>query len=295
MKKLSRILAPTDFSAGGIRALAHASAVAERTGAELHVLHVRIFNRNVYGWSAIPNVKDVERIVADQAREDMAKAIEGLSPDVVHDVVADTRAAPAILRYVDKHDIDLVVMGTHARKGISRVFLGSITAEVLRHTPTSLLAIGPEHAVPDDQYQHILAPVDFSGSATSSLQQASAIAHQHQAQLSVMHSIEPNASMAFYGLDEPSGSMRKHAEDALEKLLSETELAQTAANKRIVAGPAEDQIVAQAHEQHSDLIVMGTVGLSGLERLLVGSTTERVMRKAPCAVLAHRGVVWENL
>ena len=295
MKKLSRILAPTDFSAGGIRALTHASAVAARTGAELHVLHVRVFNRNIYGWAAIPNVEEVERIIADRARQDMDKAIEDLSPAVVHDVVADTKAAPAILRYVDKHDIDLIVMGTQARKGIGRMILGSVTAEVLRHTPTSVLAIGPEHAVPDDQYQQILAPVDFSGSATASLQQAAAIARQHHAQLSVMHSIEPNASMAFYGLDEPSEGMRQHAARALDELLATSELAQAPESKRIVTGPAEDQIVALAREQHSDLIVMGTVGLSGLERLLVGSTTERVLRKAPCAVLAHRGAVWENL
>ena len=295
MKKLARILVPTDFSAGGIRALTHAGAVASRTGAELHVLHVRVFNRNIYGWSAIPNVEEVEKIIADRARQDMAEAIEGLAPDVVHEVVADTKVAPAILRYVEKHDIDLIVMGTQARKGVSRVFLGSVTAEVLRHAPVSVLGIGPEHTLPDDGYRKILAPVDFSDSAATALQQAAATASQHQARLSVMHSIEPNASMAFYGLEEPSKGMHDHAERSLADLLENTELAKAPDDKRITTGPAEDEIVAVAREQHSDLIVMGTVGLSGLERLLVGSTTERVLRKAPCAVLAHRGEVWENL
>lgn len=295
MKKLSRILAPIDFSTAGTRALTHAAALAARTGAELHVLHVRVFNRNLYGWADIPNVEDVETIIADQARQGMNKAIQDLAPTVVHEILSDTRAAPAILRYIEARDIDLVVMRTQARKGVSRMFLGSVTAEVLRHTPTSVLAIGPEHALPEDHYQQILAPVDFSDSSAASLLQASAIASQQQSKLTVLHSIEPSASMAFYGLDEPSGTMHEHAEKSLDELLSKTDLAQAPGDKRIVTGPADDEIVAVAREQGSDLIVMGTVGLSGLERLLVGSTTERVLRNAPCAVLAHRGTVWENL
>lgn len=89
--------------------------------------------------------------------------------------------------------------------------------------------------------------------------------------------------------------MHDAAEKSLAELLANIKLAKAPAEKRITTGPAEDEIVAVAREQHSDLIVMGTVGLSGLERLLVGSTTERVLRKAPCAVLAYRGAVWDNL
>lgn len=295
MSKLSRILAPTDFSASGIRALTHAAAIAAHTSAELYVLYVQVFNRDLYGWSAIPNIEEIEKTIGDLARQGLDKAVEGVPQAVVHETIKDTREAPAILRYAEARDIDLIVMGTHARKGASRLFLGSVTAEVLRHAPVSVLAIGPEHGLPTGSYSQVLAPVDFSDSSIAALQQASAIAKLHDAQLTVMHVVEPRVPTPYDTLVESLDEVRDRAIETMDKFLANVELPQAPQHKTVVIGPADDQIVSVAREHGADLIVMGTVGRSGLGRLLLGSTTERVLRNAPCAVLAHRGEVYENM
>ncbi|MGB8636006.1 MAG: universal stress protein [Rhodanobacteraceae bacterium] len=295
MSKLSGILVPTDFSLACERALAHAAAIAARTGAKLHVLHVHVLHRDMYGWADIPNIEAVENIIADHSSRDLDKFVEKIKPPVHHEVIREPRAADAIVRYARAHDIDLIVMGTHARKGIARAFMGSVAAEVLRESPVSVLALGPEHVLPADLYRRILAPVDFSDSSRAALQQASAIASQHDADLLALHVIEPRIRTPYDGAGGAPEELRQLAARSLDEWLEAARLPKPPVEKCIMHGPPDEQIVSCARDKFSDLIVMGTVGLSGLSRLLLGSTTERTLRNAPCAVLAHRGEIHEDL
>lgn len=305
MSKLSRVLAPIDFAQSGSRdlardALAHATVIAARTGAELHVLHVQVLNRSLHGWTAISNVEGLEKTINELSERDLNEVIRDVPRPVVHEIVRGFKEAPAIVRYAEAHKIDLIVMGTHARTGASRMFLGSVASEVLRHSPVSVLAMGPEHpkhVQSSDSYRRVLAPVDFSDSSHAALQQASAVARQHDAELTVIHVVEPPRLMPPYDrLDESTeNELHDRAVKALDELLAKVELTHAPQQKVVVIGEADERIVSYAQEQSTDLIVMGHVGLSGLNRLLMGSTTERVLRQTPCAVLAHRGVVLDNL
>lgn len=295
MSTLSRILVPTDFSPACERALAQAAAIATRTGAELHVLHVQVLHRNRYGWAALPNIEAVEKIIADQSRLDLERSVENIKAPVVHELIRDINAAPAIVGYAEAHNIDLIVMGTHARKGLVRMFIGSVANEVLRDSPVSVLAVGPEHIIPADLYRRVLAPIDFSESATAALQQASAIARQHEAELIALHVVEPRIQTPYDGAGGSPEELREFALKSLDELLATAKLPKPPQQRLVELGPPDEQIVSYAREHSVDLIVMGTVGLSGLSRLLLGSITERVLRNAPCAVLAHRGVVLDRL
>ncbi len=295
MSKLSRILVPTDFSPVCDRALAQAVAMASRSGAELHVLHVQVLHRSRYGWAAIPIVVDVQKVIADLSRKDLDEAVQDIQVPVVSEVIQGLAAAPAIADYSRQHDVDLIVMGSQTRNDISRMFLGSVTAEVLRESPVPVLVIGPEHPLPEDGYRQVLAPVDFSESSMLALRQASAIASGQDASLIVLHVVEPPKSVPYVSMRGPVEELRKRAAESLDKLLDSADLPQAAAQRLVVIGRSDREIVRCAQEQGVDLIVMGTEGLSGLSRLLVGSTTERVLRSAPCAVLAHRGAMVDNL
>ena len=295
MSKLSRILVPMDFSPAGERALAHAAAIAARTGAELHVLHVQELHRDMYGWAAIPDIEAVEKIIADQSRQDLDQAVAKIKPPVVHEIIRDIRAADAIVRYAEVREIDLIVMGTHARKGVVRMFMGSVATAVVRDARVSVLIVGPEHILPTDLFRRILAPVDFSESAKAAVRQASAIAGQHDAELIVLHVVEPRILMPYDGMGGTLEQPREKAAAALGQWLDKASLPKPPAEVLVTLGPPDEQIVSHAREHTVDLIVMGTVGLSGMGRLLLGSTTERVLRNAPCAVLAQRGEVHEDL
>lgn len=295
MTKLARILVPTDFSPTCDRALAQAAAIAVRTGAELHVLHVQVLRRSRYGWAAIPNLENVEKVIADLSRKDLDNAVQNIRTPVVSEVIQGLEAALAIAHYCKQHDIDLIVMGTQARTNVSRMFLGSVTSEVLRESPVSVVVIGPEHSLQPDSYRQILAPVDFSESSIAALEQASAIAREHKANLVVMHVVDAPKAVPYASLLESVDELRKRATESLDDLVESAGLVQAPAQTLVVMGRSDLAIVLQAREQVIDLIVMGTVGLSGVGRLLLGSTTDRVLRNAPCAVLAHRGTVTDNL
>ena len=295
MRKLSRILVPTDFSAACERALAQAVTLAARTHAELHVVHVQVLHQDMYGWGAIPNIEAVEEIIANQCRQDLDKAVAKIKSPVVHGVIRDIKAAPAIIHYAETRDIDMIVIGTHTRKGVARMFIGSVANEVLRDAPVSVLVVGPEHNLPVGLYRRILVPVDFSESASAALRQAAAIASQHDAELIAMHVIEPRIDSPYDGARGSPEELRELATSSLDELLDTADLPKRPTHRVVTLGAPGDKIVSYARDEAIDLIVMGTVGLSGLRRLLLGSTTERVLRHAPCAVLAHRGAVYEYM
>ena len=295
MNKIARILVPTDFALASERALAQAAAIAARSGAELHVLHVQELHRGMYRLTAMSEIEAVEKIIAEQSRQNLEKEVEKIAPPVVQTVRRDIKAGPGILSYAEEHDVDLIVMGTHARKGPVRMFIGSVAAEVLRDAEIPVLIVGPEHVLPADLYRRVLAPVDFSNSARAALQQASAIAAQHNAELIVLHVIEPRIRTPYEAANGTAEELRERARESLEEWVADTQLVKAPAQQRITLGPPDEQIVSCAREETVDLIVLGTVGLSGLSRLLLGSTTERVLRHAPCAALAHRGPVYEDI
>lgn len=296
MSRVTRILVPTDFSPVCDRALARAAAIAARTGAELHVVHVQVLHREMYGWAALPNIVELEGVVRDLCRSDLDKAVANIATPVVREVVQDFKEVPAIVHYVEAHKIDLIVMGTHARKGISRLFLGSVAAGVLREAPVSVVLLGPERELCGDSQHCVLVPVDFSESSIAALRQAVAIARQHQAELIVLHVVElPKAVPYVVGMVESLAAVHERAVQALDQLLDSIDLPQPSAQRVVLTGRPDEQIAAQARKLDADIIVMGMLGASGLRRLLLGSTTERVLRDAPCPVLAHRGSILEDL
>lgn len=287
MKGPAKILVATDFSPTCERALKHAAALAARSGAELHVVNVQVLRSDLYGWQARPNMTEVNNIIEDAAREQMQEFVEGQGGKVVHKVMRDVQVAPAIMRYAHEMGIDFIVMGTHARKGVSRLFLGSVATEVLRVADLPVLVIGPDHPVAEKGYHKVLVAVDLAEDSTTLLQQATALADMDNLQLRVVHVCESRSVTPYYAT-EIMDEQRKRAEIALKELLDDTALPGKV-ESQVLVGLSEEQITASAEDFSAELIVMGSAGMSRMGRMLLGSTTDRVLRRAPCAVLAWRG------
>jgi universal stress protein A len=135
--------------------------------------------------------------------------------------------------------------------------------------------------------QKILCPVDFSDCSEHALQYAVAFAQAHQAELHVLHVMEPAAYGAeMEGLS--AGVLKEITESAAARLNELTERVRKqcpTVAQHSATGAAFVEIIKQAREQDVDLIVMGTHGRTGLAHVLIGSCAERVVRKAPCPVL----------
>lgn len=132
--------------------------------------------------------------------------------------------------------------------------------------------------------QTILFPTDFSESSQCALDVAFALARDFQARLIVLHVAEPPPVVPYdkfqEALQESSGYRHE-----LEEKLRQCQKPDCNAIFRLDHGDAGDRILGVAEEVHCDLIVMGTHGRRGLDRLLVGSVAEKVLRRAPCAIL----------
>ncbi len=140
-------------------------------------------------------------------------------------------------------------------------------------------------------FTNILFPTDFSERSVSAFHVACALARDHGAALTVLHvrEVSPAVFAEFGALPPPDTVSRT---EVLEKLNEFEPPDGTVSVEYVVAdGSAAEEIVNAAIDRHSDMIVMGTHGRSGLGRLVMGSVAEEVVRKAPCPVLTLKSPV----
>jgi nucleotide-binding universal stress UspA family protein len=199
--------------------------------------------------------------------------------------------APEILHYAKDNDVDLIVMGTHGRRGLGHLFLGSVAEEVVRMAHCSVLTIRErKEPLPVEAVERILVPVDFSEHSKRALAYAKELAAAYQTRLQLLHVVEEVIHPAFYRASGPSilalkPDLRTTVEHELRNFLKEIKGPEAAADFYVIEGRAAHAIVNFAESYHSDLVVISTHGLTGLVHMLHGSVTEKVVRTAPCPVL----------
>ncbi len=289
MLALERILVPLDFSAASAAALRRALDLTERTGAEIHVLHA-VPGPNV-SFDDLPEPdRAFYREVWRRAEGDLDAFLQRVPAGSValKRVLTAGLASRTILDYATHEGMDLVVMGTHGRRGIKRVMLGSVTEEVLQRSDLPVLVVPP--GTGEDTVTHVLAPTDFSVAAEMALPVAVEMAELYGARLDLLHVLEAVPLLAALTgartAEELFPELLPHTAERLDAMVQRADGVLGDASVRIAEGRAAEAIVDHARDHGVDLIVMAKQGLHGVERVLIGSVTERVCRTAPCAVLA---------
>ncbi len=137
MYRVTRILIPCDFGPSGEAALRHACDLATTSDAELHLLHV-VSESPVFLGRSEP---EAERLRA--AREELDRLLAPhifVNRPVLRDVVVGTPFRE-ICRYAQRHDVDLIVMGTNSRTGLAHLTMGSVAEKVLRAAPCPVMIV----------------------------------------------------------------------------------------------------------------------------------------------------------
>lgn len=143
-------------------------------------------------------------------------------------------------------------------------------------------------------FKRILCAVDFSEESLEAFQKAVELASQSSARLFVLHALEAQPVISQWleedRLGEVTVAMERKARQSLNSLLDShrAELEKISVHSEIASGRAFVEILENARVWNADLIVLGSRGASALDRLLVGSTAERVMKDAECSVLVAR-------
>ena len=300
---LTRILFPTDFSACADGALAYATDLADRFGATLHLLHVvdeldpDWFGATDAGTRAVDLRDDIEA----KAKRRLHEVATGDLADEVDTTVAlrsSVEVEQTILDYAREENIDLIAMGTHGRRGFDRLMLGSVTNTVLRQAPCPVLTVREGHEQGKEEgpmFQNLLAPIDFSEASHEALRVSDGLAGAYAARLRLLFVAEERTVPTFSDTGLPGlGVMKMDSEivdnagAALQQLYERLGGDAAECSYHVQEGPAAETIAAFAGSEEVDLIVMATRGREGLDRFLVGTTTERVVRVAPCPVLTMR-------
>jgi nucleotide-binding universal stress UspA family protein len=201
--------------------------------------------------------------------------------------------------YVDAHDIDLLVLGSHGRTGVRRLLLGTLTEALIRSAEVPVLTVGErvpwESSREDLDVSRIVVPVDFSSGSKAALRAAKSLAAFYEAGLDLLFVAEERAVPQFSDTGLPTmGVLRMdpdivaHADQALLQFAQHVGGPDVAAQAHVATGRVAPTITDFAEDRRADLLVIATRGLSGLDRVLLGSVTERVIRAAPCPTLVVR-------
>jgi nucleotide-binding universal stress UspA family protein len=293
------VLCPVDFSESSNRSLDHAIALASWYESRLTVLHVvpTLEPMPVQGELGYP-IQVVNPFTHEEVVAEMRRRLDVAG--VPADAVVTARAGDVSTTIVDEavgSSADLIVMGTHGRRGFKRLLLGSVTETVLREAPCPVLTV-PPHAAADSArvvvFKRILCPIDFSPSSLQALGFALDLARQSNGKVTLLNVVEWLAeeepmTSAHFNVPEVRGQMRQDAEHRLHALVAEEPRTWSEIDNLVGFGRPHREILRTAELTSADLIVMGAQGRGGVGLALFGSTTQQVLRGAACPVLTARG------
>jgi nucleotide-binding universal stress UspA family protein len=298
--RLDKILMPTDFSDCANAALTHAVALAQQFGAELHLLHATVLHDDDPNRSGrtFPGYDELHRRMAEAAETRLKRLIaehssRGLT--VFQTQTPGIAAAPAIVEYAAEETVDLIVLGTHGRRGLRRFLLGSVAEEVVRSAPCPVLTVRDEEEARHFQdLDLIVVPFDFSDDSVRALAVATELAVTYESRVDLVHVIVPSidlqAEVTLWAptFDFDRVDMYRRVESRLRAEIEGLDRPEVSITPRVLDGHAASCLVRHAEGSKADLIVLASHGLSGIEYALLGSVAAKVIRAAPCPVLTLR-------
>ena len=300
MNSIKNILLPTDFSKNANQALVYAVKLADVMAAKLTLLHVNTLfqedpNNPDYHFPSLEEFYHKSEDTADKNLQEMTS--QHVHIKIENKVVRGFSPANEIVNFVNANKIELVVIGTHGRTALKHFLIGSVAEKVLRHVSCPVVSVSHhEHEMlTTPEIEKIIVPIDFSTFSKKALENAKELAVLFKAKIKVIHVVDDTIHPAFYIAGEDSifdifPDVKEKTMKSLKELLPEDDNILSEDGLVIREGKPHVEIVKFADEENADLIVMATHGLSGIEHLLLGSVTEKVIRKARCPVFAIKPI-----
>jgi nucleotide-binding universal stress UspA family protein len=280
---LKNILFATDFSPCSQAALPFARAIAERYGSTVHMVHILTPEPMMeLPLDQIPEL-DADRDVAQKTMKTMlaGKPFGKVATTTTVERGPLWSVLAAILE--EKH-IDLMVLGTHGRRGLKKLVLGSVAEEVFRNAPCPVLTVGPEairEGAVDTSFKTILFATDFYAGSQSALAYAISMARANNSHLILLHAVpdsQETIDLALAGQRMADLISAETMEELKPEIIAEY-------------GSAAEKILNVANGKQVNLIVMGTrhAAMPAVAAHLPWTTASRVVCEAHCPTLTVRG------
>ena len=284
MVQIQNILCPVDFFPASQRALEYATALARNYEARLHILHVvSPVLPTSYEFSI--NTADLTRSFEQQTLATVEKMGQSArsSGIEVNTAVRTGDIADELKVSIGETATDFMVMGTHGRRGFERWFMGSVTERLLRHATVPVLILSDAHAdlrVPPD-LKKILVTTDFSEGTNEAMSYSLSLAQEARAEVTLLHVVQHTPEQA-----ESVKPLTEVLAEHLDSMVPDEARDWCEVHSSVEIGTPYQRIIAATEDSDIDLLVMNIHGKGMVERALMGSTAERVIRAVTCPVLA---------
>lgn len=271
MLALRSIVHPTDFSDASANAFAHALRIALIAKSRLYVLHVAVAG-NETDWISFPYVREaLARWGLMNASEPPAAVCDRLGIKISKVELEPQSIIAGIQTFLDENAADLIVLATEGRQGAARWLRGSVAEQVARYAraPTLFVPAGRpgfvDQARGELHLHRVLIPIDREPKPAAAITTIMGFAHS-------LAGMAVEERLLHIGRNAPQ--VQRHSKPGQPMPVA------------IRHGDVIEAILGEANDWHPDLIGMPTAGHEGFLDALRGSTTERVLRLAPCPLLA---------
>jgi nucleotide-binding universal stress UspA family protein len=280
------ILFLTDFTEASAAAMAYAVGLARPYGAQLYPAHTcdPVILTETAGT-------DILQEMEDNSRDRLTKlARETGVPSTP--LFARGAVEASVPHWITEHGIDLVVMGTHGRRGLQHFLMGSIAEAIFRSATCPVLTVGPHVQVRpyhDFKVESILFPTDLGEHAEFAAQYALSIAQESNSEVTAIHVISPDAAF--------QNDHRRLVDTASRKLrkLIPAESKEWCKPELIVeVGDPAKELLGYAETERPDLIVLGLPASKKFNGNFRSSVTYNIVSSAPCPVLTVRDAWSDN-
>lgn len=296
-RPLRCILVPLDGSALAEQALDVAASRARKTGATLHLVSVR---EPLPPLALPPDVPLPTNDLEDQAQaelqeylETVASAARSTLPSAATTAILTGDAAAALCEYVEDQEVDLVIMTTHGRTGLSRLWLGSVADRMLRRLAIPVLLLHPSEEPQPTEFRRLVVALD--GTIEQPILDAMlALGAQPGTTRCLLTRVVEPAVPVLSGLAArparlpPDWNVKREidARNYLVRVADPMARAGWNVDSQVLVGRGvAAQVLALAEAAGADCILVGTHGARGLERLMLGSVADKIVRGARVPVL----------
>lgn len=296
MFKLKAVVCATDFSEGSNKALPIAATMAKRHNSKLIIAHIIDLPAVTPYGETMVDPQELRNRVEQSAKAQIMDILNKCQDQVEWELnIAIGYPAKEILQIVEDTQADLVVAATHSRSGIERLLLGSVSRKLM-HTLSVPFLIIPGN-MPLEQLDRPLGSVliacDFSPDSAKGVHWGIDFTQAFGAKLTMATVIENSQLEQLMKLDpQKEHDMADNLQSELHQKLMETlpEKYRDSIHPEtvVLAGQPHEELNKYAILNQIDLIVMGVHGRGIIENLLVGSTTDRLVRLGQFPVMAVR-------
>lgn len=315
MKKINKILLCVNFTEAMEHVTEKAASLAKIFGAEVKVLHVVEYMPNYYYY---PYDGNYTVKIRQEIKEKTTHYIDELKKyDVLVDsapLIREGKAYNEILNTCKKENADFIILGASKKTFFDKFILGVTAEKVVRKASVPVWIVHPEDV--DKPIQNILCAYDFSEYSEKALDVSMHLADSLGASLTIVHVIPNkktypgmNSEIHVMSWEHESYSesdifvnqnqsdkvddIKEHLKEQIKNVLLEN----VSTTVVVVEGEPDEEIHKICKDENADVLVMGCMGRGAIASMFLGSTTEKILRHAPCSMLTihEEGVLGENV